>query len=252
MEKREPVFGQRDEFPLEPQNAESDIARGEVVNSRGSSGGGGKTDQGAGFWKMLVLALVLGLLAVGWFAWNQSRQQAELLAAFEDLSSKITSTDESLSQSGAALSIRLKEQSDELEKHWSEIKKLWGVANDRNRKAIKEQKTALTEQAKALKKAKAAMNTLSSKVAKVQGQVQGQAQELKSSDLVVSAEFEDLRSELKALSSSVSRSEKQVNTLRDEMANSLSDREKSMSAMDTFRRQTNQELQALQEQLARP
>ena len=39
-----------------------------------------------------------------------------------------------------------KEQDLKLDKHWSEIKKLWGVAYDRNRKSIKKIKTTLEYQ----------------------------------------------------------------------------------------------------------
>ena len=61
----------------------------------------------------------------------------------------------------------LKEQDLKLDKHWSEIKKLWGIAYDRNSKSIKKIKTTLEYQkqdlasiSKKMEKSNKSMNSL--------------------------------------------------------------------------------------------
>lgn len=249
MEKKEPVFGQGGDQPSDPKLASDEATRGGATSFMASAGGGELNPrEGGGLWKILVVILLLAWVAVTWFAWHQSLQQAGLLARFDQLASKISSTDESLSQSGAAMSVKIQEQSAELEKHWSEIKKLWGVANDRNRKTLDEHKALLKEQASTLKKTKDALNKLTTTVTAVEKEMHG----LKSDGLAASAQFEDVRDELAIAGASVENLNKQLRALQERVTSSSRDNEKAMAAIDSFRRQTNQDLQAIREQLAPP
>ena len=63
-----------------------------------------------------------------------------LQSRFELLESRLSSTDESVTQSGAAMQVNISKHSDELKKHWSEIRKLWGVTNDINKTKISDNK----------------------------------------------------------------------------------------------------------------
>ena len=252
--KREPVFGQQQaglELYEDDQRSEVESNTFNKAAGVGSHTGG----KGSGSGKALVFVLLLGLVALGWFAWQQSVEQAVLSERFEELASKINSTDESLNQSGAAISLRLKDQSAELEKQWSEIKKLWGVANDRNRKTLDEHKALLATHTNTLKKTStsvASVKTTANKLGKKIDSVSKDIQTLKSDSLASSAEIEDVRGEFNASSSSVKRLEQQVMALGEQLSRSRSDNEKAMAAVDSFRRQTNQQLQMLQEQLTQP
>ncbi len=108
--------------------------------SKPAKSGGGGLSKGALWLLALVVLASLGII------WKQAGEIDQLRSQFEELDAFIKSTDESLSESGTALSLKLREQSETLDKHWAEIKKLWGVSYDRNRKAIEENK-ALAEKA---------------------------------------------------------------------------------------------------------
>ena len=94
-------------------------------------------DQGlSSAWKAVALISLLGLLAVSWVGWQQYQAFTQLHERFEILDSRLNNTDESVNQSGAAMQINISKQSDQLKKHWSEIRKLWGIANDKNKGKI--------------------------------------------------------------------------------------------------------------------
>ena len=87
-------------------------------------------------WKLIAAVALLGMFAISWFGWQQYQKFVELQQRFEALDSRLNNTDESVSQSGAAMQVNIGKHSEQLKKHWSEINKLWGVANDKNKGKI--------------------------------------------------------------------------------------------------------------------
>jgi hypothetical protein len=67
----------------------------------------------------------------------QDAELSKLQERFDVLETNIITTD---------INSNFKEQDLKLDKHWSEIKKLWGIAYDRNRKSIENIKTTLEYQ----------------------------------------------------------------------------------------------------------
>lgn len=87
----------------------------------------------------LFVALLAGSCAFLYLQTAELATQRDALSErVADIESKLSVTDESLSQSGAALQSVLKEHSVDLELHMAEIRKLWAVAYDRNRVSIEE------------------------------------------------------------------------------------------------------------------
>lgn len=113
-----------------------------------------RSEGGASIWSSLLPVLMVALLG-GWVWWLQDqlsgvtqqldeaqayiRQSNLLLARFEG---QLSETGEALDASGNAVGDRLKHLDDE-------VRKLWGVANDRNKKAIAANEAAIAEQVKA-------------------------------------------------------------------------------------------------------
>src|SRR5690606_9160809 len=150
--------------PAAPKGpALSDDPRDDVRSRPAASPSRARTprDPAAGAPAWLLYGALLAVLIVAGFAWQQSRVLADLNARFSQLSARIESTDESLNQSGAALGLKIKEQEEKLAEHWTEIRKLWGVSYDTNRKAI----AANTE---ALEAQKAALSTLQANLKKAE------------------------------------------------------------------------------------
>lgn len=112
---------------------------------RPQRGGRGQSDGGRSlFGSAIMVILVAGLVASGWFIANQQQvlvaEKARLSDAnvrLERLEQRLSATDTALSQGG--------EDTKEQISFWeSEIRKLWNVANERNRGWIKDNQKAVT------------------------------------------------------------------------------------------------------------
>lgn len=118
---------------------------------RGSGGGG----SGRGVMLAVGLLVVAGAAGAGWYQQEQriqmlegqleeadywARQSKLALARFEG---ELSETGESLQEKGQSIEDRLADQADRLDTADSEIRKLWGVANDRNRKRLDEHESEL-------------------------------------------------------------------------------------------------------------
>ncbi len=243
-------------------NRDEDRPRPPASASKGG-GGGGEGPSGASRWLSGgVINIVLGvvLLATLVVVGLQAREVSSLRKQFDELDGLIKSTDESLNQSGTALSLKIKEQGDTLDKHWSEIKKLWGISYDRNRKDIATaQKTADNAGAVA-KQAQATARQQQDAVEQVQKSLEqldkqtkdvaASLNNLNSSTLATSLQLE----EMEARVSGVEGKAAGVDGLKKEIANlksRIADSESALKALDVYRSQVNQQLNQLR-QAAQP
>ncbi len=253
--RREPIIGDRHAAPVPPPAAP---LRGEVppdaLPTVRAAGGGGA------FWKLLVVLLLLGTIAVSGFAWQQSLAQAELLARFDELSVKINSTDQSLNQSGAAIAIKLNEQGAELDKHWAEIKKLWVLGNETNRKALTANKTGLdnlksnlADQKASLDNLDEAFKQLDQSVAALKTRLDGELKKMdtaSTSALAASAQVDDLSGRVKAMSEKLNFLDKSVRESQAGLSTRIAENEQAIRSIDTFRRQMNQQMHEIRQRQA--
>ena len=174
-----------------------------------------------GGWKFLILAVMVTSAAAAVIGWMEfSSLQSNHLALqqrFDNLESRLSSTDESVTQSGAAMQVKLSRHQDELQKHWSEIRKLWGVSNDTNRGKITKNETDIVFLAKKRVALEASMT-----VAEIHSKLRG---------------LQDAQSQISAVNKRVERQ--------------LKSHSEAIESMDGFRRQTNQKLYKL-EQSSKP
>ncbi len=210
----------------------------------------------------LVGLLSLSLAALSAFSWRQSQSQATLQQRFDDIALRLESSDESVAQSGAALSIKLSKQEDTLVKHWSEIRKLWGVANDRNKKAIKALQLADGNANKGLKKiqqSQAALQTDLSSVRAGLKSMQAEVKKVSSASLVANAQTDDFNDQLKSLNSKIKAFDSEAGSLqklieknRQNQSRRLAEFEQAVKSMDAFRRQTNEKFSRLHPGMTAP
>jgi hypothetical protein len=108
-------------------------------------------------WAVAFFLLVAGV-AIGYLALQQY-SSVQLLSFYEErliladerivsLEQSLTQTDESVSMNGTAINAQFKAIKAENDLQMDEIRKLWDVANKRNRSWIEENQLALTEQVK--------------------------------------------------------------------------------------------------------
>jgi chromosome segregation ATPase len=200
-----------------------------------------------GGWKFLILALMVTSAAaavIGWmeFSLLQSNHLA-LQQRFDNLESRLSSTDESVTQSGAAMQVKLSRHQDELQKHWSEIRKLWGVSNDTNRGKITKNETDIVFLAQKRVALEASMTAVSTRLEADTKR----AATLSGNYLEMSGDVAEIHSKLRGLQDAQS----QISAVNKRVERQLKSHSEAIESMDGFRRQTNQKLYKL-EQSSKP
>jgi len=204
-----------------------------------------------GLWKVLVVILVLVAGGSGWFGWQQYQQLTLLQANFDDLTSRLALADESVNQSGAALQLKIQEQGDELTKHWVEIKKLWGISYDINKKQIAENQKIITSHVTQLGKFDSAVK----KISAITKNIDVDRKTL----LVLSGDALANAAELEALQMSLLESVEKLQVvsqnfmnLKNDLSGRLSELEDAVNSFNAYRRQVNQELLQLRKEISNP
>lgn len=192
-----------------------------------------------------LVILVSGAAAYLFFQTQTlSQQRDDLDARVVVLEEKLSVTDESLSESGAAIQSILKDHSEDLELHMSEIRKLWGVAYDTNRTNIEAlEKTQATHSAR--------INSVRDSLANVEPLAEG-FETLKSrvdatanQSLSLSAGFDEAETQLRELSDSLVRMQSDMNSQEQAIASYG----EAIDAIDQYRIQINQRVLQLENQL---
>lgn len=212
------------------------------------SHGGGSI---GGIWKFLVLVLLLGLAGMGYLLVQEKARLAQLQTRFDELEAKIVSTDESLNQSGATLGMKIREHSETLDKHWSEIRKLWGVSFDTNRKNIESHGETLAAQDKTIKGLQASAAARKQEIAGLTSKVDKAGQSVEtaaSSAMAAKLEVNDLVDRLQDISTRLNAIDKTVK----DASSRTSANEEAIRAIDAYRLQVNRDLQLIKQQLGAP
>lgn len=147
--------------------------------AKGGGNGGGSGRSGLAVLWLLVIAVAVASVA-GWYSQNQriqvleaqleeadywARQSKLALARFEG---DLSETGESLAERGASLAEQVAAQSERLDEADSEIRKLWVVANERNKKRLNDQQERIAAAEAGLAESKKALADVGSTVEKVQ------------------------------------------------------------------------------------
>ncbi|MDY6840528.1 MAG: hypothetical protein SV429_03330 [Pseudomonadota bacterium] len=181
-----PIGSAEPKKPAERKSRPSSGGKGEpsvpAQAPKGDKGGnGGSGGNGRGSSAMLwVLLIVLAIAAgVGWYSQEKrvqalegqleeadywARQSKLALARFEG---DLSETGENLQERGASLEDQLTAQEKRLDTADSEIRKLWAIANERNKKRLDEQQERIVALESGLAEGKQAVGALAASVEKV-------------------------------------------------------------------------------------
>ncbi len=236
-----------DNKPRQPITADRDdmIGRKRSDDQISSLGGGGTSggDKTSGLLRAIILLSFIGLIVMGTFGWLQYQglleKHEDLLSRFDLLESRLSSTDESVTQSGAAMQITINKHNDQLKKHWSEIRKLWGVSNDTNKKKIENNKKDIAFLASKREKTENAIGGLTKRIDKESTNVNDVA----ISHMALTEEIEVTNQQLRKYID-------QLNGLKStqtKFSRSLSENSDAISAMDSFRRNMTQKIYQLEQ-----
>ena len=235
---RQPITADRDDM-IGRKRSDDRLDQISSLGGGGTSGG----DKTSGLLRAIILLSFIGLIVMGTLGWLQYQglleKHEDLLSRFDLLESRLSSTDESVTQSGAAMQITISKHNDQLKKHWSEIRKLWGVSNDTNKKKIENNKKDIAFLASKREKTENAIGGLTKRIDKESTNVNDVA----ISHMALTEEIEVTNQQLRKYID-------QLNGLKSTQTNfsrSLSENSDAISAMDSFRRNMTQKIYQLEQ-----
>ncbi|MEJ2087948.1 MAG: hypothetical protein P8Y69_05645 [Gammaproteobacteria bacterium] len=220
---------------------------------RRSSGGSRRRGGGSGGAKMVglnfVLAvLVAGLVVAGWFIANQHQLLTTEKSALDAAESRIAQLESRLQMTDETI---IDSESDTKEKigFWeTEIRKLWAVSNDRNKKWIKDNETALAKLNKTLSTVEASNRELTNAVGRHESAF---AQQQAIIDQLTSMEIsiQQLANTQRDIVDKVNAASQGVASLNAGLATRVGENEQAVAAIDAYRVQVNSRLANIERRL---
>jgi chromosome segregation ATPase len=221
-------------------------SRGDGPTSR--NGGQSPTVGMSGLMKFILMLTFFGLIATGVFGGLQyqdlSAKHESLLARFDLLESRLSSTDESVTQSGAAMQLNISKHSEELKKHWSEIRKLWGVTNDINKTKIADNKKDIAFLAAKRVSTQESIAAVGTRIDEESTAIS----DLSVSQLGLSADIDKINEVMREYVDELNRLKAVLSRTDRDQANNA----EAMEAIEGFRRQITQKIYQLEQRLAAP
>ena len=184
----------------------------------------------------LVAIALIGLLAAGWFIFEQHEQLLDSrkdlidaqgrLAALED---RLRLTDETLSETDA-------DTNEQLSFWETEIRKVWDIANKRNRGWIEANRGNIAELVKTTGGLESTLNTLQSTAARIEATV-GQQQEVADRVTAVDMQLQRLVQQQRDLVDKVNAASQIANSLKAGLERRVGENEDAIAAFDAQRRE---------------
>ena len=211
-----------------------------ATSRRRDSGGGGRL---IGF-SLALAVLAAGLAAAGWFIANQQRLLTEEQLRVADANTRIEALEDRLRMTDQVLSETDAETGEQIDFWESEIRKLWTISNERNRKWIQDNQRLLQSQTKTLQALDSTDKSLKSTVARHEKAL-GRQQEV--ADQLAAIELQ-LQRVLRGQRDLVDKVNAAAQTVAG-MDSSVDDHEQAIAAIDSYRRQFNTRLVDIEQRL---
>ncbi len=212
---------------------------------RSSGGDGGPRMIGI---NLILAVLVAGLVMAGWFIANQHQmltKEAQVLTTAQNriavLEDRLRITDEAMTNTGQST----KEQIGFWE---TEIRKLWAIANDRNRKWIKDNEAGLKKQAQTLATVQASNTQLNASVGRHESAFR-QQQEIIDQLTSVELQIQQILSAQRDLVDKANAAQQIVASLQAGLVNRVADNEQAVASMDAYRVTLNSRLSSMERRL---
>jgi chromosome segregation ATPase len=183
---------------------------------------------------LLLVVLIAGLATAGWFIANQQRIQV--------LEDRLRVTDEALTDTGQDT----KEQIGVWE---SEIRKLWAVSNERNKKWIEDNQAAIAKLTKSVEGLTASNRDMASAVGRHESAFREQ-QAIIDQITSIQLQLEQMVSTQRQLVERVNAASQSLSGLQSGLASRVTDNEQAVASMDAYRVQTNNRLAEIERRLA--
>ena len=227
---------------LEPQLDNKPIGRSAPAREPVAAPVGEERSGGGGSSALAAVALIIALAGVGAAAFLYNQWQATRVKLVDadsriaELEKRFEMSDEESSASVEVLNAKVKDNA-------SEIRKLWGVSYDTNRKDIAANKSAVDSAAKSAAAVKKELATLSGKVNGLSASVnkiaavESALAELRKSNTTSQRDTKD----------ALAKMERQLASVRTELTARVGANEEAVESIDAYRRSVNKDIVQLRE-----
>lgn len=244
MQRREPTLGGSSSSSIDPQ-----IPNGPANRPAGGHGShrGGKqysapqqpapapeaASGGSSFLAIVALLLALAGLGAAGFLYTQWQQATAKLV---DAESRIVQLEKRFEMSGEESAASVEVLNAKVKENSSEVRKLWGVAYDTNRKNIAANKAAAASAQRSVAALSKKVSGVESSLKKV-AVLEGELAKLKASSVSASRETQDKVASLS----------RQLSSVRVDLTSRVGANEEAVESMDTYRRGVNKDLVQLRD-----
>lgn len=207
-----------------------------------SSGGMGTT--------VMLALMVAGLAGAGWFIVNQQQMLLTEQERVDDANKRLLVLEQRLAATDNAMSQEGQDTKQQINLWESEIRKLWAIANERNRDWIKDNQEQLKSLATSLKGIRASNRGLKAATGRHEEALKIQQQLI---DQVTSLELQlqqMLRSQ-RELVDKANLATRNLTAIKGELSPLVNENAEAVLAFDSYRVATNRRLVALERELVR-
>lgn len=210
-----------------------------------SSGTGGGRSLGI---NLILAVLVAGLMVAGWFIANQHQLLTAEKKALDAAEGRIALLEERLRMTDETLIDSEKDTEEQIGFWESEIRKLWAVSNDRNKKWIQDNQEAIAKLTKSLGTIEASNRELGTAIGRHEAafkQQQSIIDQLTSMEISI----QQLASTQRDIVDKVNSASQSVASLNAGLANRVRENEQAVAAIDAYRVQVNTRLANIERKL---
>lgn len=209
---------------------------------------GGKAPRMIGI-NLILAVLVAGLVMAGWFIANQHQLLVDSQSSLTKAEGRLKLLEDRLIVTDAQLTDTGSETKEQLETWESEIRKLWAVSNERNKKWIKDNEQAIAKLNKSVSDIAASGREVNAAVGRHESAFKQQKTII---DQLTSVEIQmqQILSTQRGLVDRVNANRQTVASLQAGLAGKVSDNEQAVASMDSYRVQTNSRLAEIERRLA--
>ncbi|MEQ8859574.1 MAG: hypothetical protein RIC56_13090 [Pseudomonadales bacterium] len=220
--------------------------RGPAVPRRRSGTGGAG---GSRIFANAVLAvLIAGLAGAGWFLAEQYQRLQTEAASLADARSRIAALEDRLRTTDEALTETGAETSEQINFWESEIRKLWAVTNERNKKWIEDNQKAIA----ALQTSLTGLQSTSREIQSTLGRHESafaRQQEVVDQLTSIQMQLQQMSRSQRDLVDKVNNAQQSVAKLQSGLAGRVEENEQAVAAIDAYRLQLNSRLADIERRL---
>ena len=230
-----------------PEDASGYRRAGKTSGGRRRGGSGGGTSKTLGV-NLILAVLVAGIVVAGWFIANQHQLLAVEKKALDMAESRIAVLEDRLMVTEGAMSASEEDTEEQIGFWETEIRKLWAVSNDRNRKWIKDNETTLDKLQKTLNTIESSNRQLAASVGRHETafkQQQTIIDQLTGMEISIQA----LANTQRDIVDKVNAASQTVASLQAGLASRVGENEQAVAAIDAYRVQVNSRLANIERRL---